>query len=433
MSVVDPVFVGEVELADHLPDLPRAHPDTTSSYVAAQLLVRFATEPLGITYLELPADPATLARRLWGEFGTQVGVRLAAIGAPVPPALPVSGVPLDEQQRAALPWLRTRAELLDEAPFASVVICSRDRTEGLARTLSAAAAMDYPRFEVVLVDNAPTGDGNRRLIEEGSWAAPVRYVAEPRPGLSWARNAGVHAAEGTLVAFLDDDEIPDRYWLAEYARAFAEVPSAGVATGLILAKSLDTAAERFFEDLGGHSKGRGYDRLVFDPASHAQQHPLYPLPPFGAGGNMCFRKDVLEAIGYFDVALGAGTPSRGGEDTAALADAMLAGYTLVWQPSAFVRHSHYPDFDGAARQLRGYGLGLTAFYTRMVLADPRRVSTLLRLAPKAVGDLLRPGETALGVRNTPGPDGLRRAQLSGLASGPLAYLRSRRHQRTLAA
>jgi hypothetical protein len=148
---------------------------------------------------------------------------------------------------------------------------------------------------------------------------------------------------------------------------------------------------------------------------------------------MCFRKDVLEAIGYFDVALGAGTPSRGGEDTAALADAMLAGYTLVWQPSAFVRHSHYPDFDGAARQLRGYGLGLTAFYTRMVLADPRRVATLLRLAPKAVGDLLRPGETALGVRNTPGPDGLRRAQLSGLASGPLAYLRSRRHQRTLAA
>jgi glycosyltransferase involved in cell wall biosynthesis len=425
VKVTEPVLIGEVDLAEGPPELPRVHPDANCRYMAVQLLVRFATEPLGVVNLNLPVHPETLWDRLWAEFGDRVAAR---VGGTTPVASPASGVAVP----AELPWLLSRKAVLEDAPRASVVICSRDRTDGLAKTLTAATAMEYPSFEVVLVDNAPTGDGTRRLVEAGSWAAPVRYVVEPRPGLSWARNAGVKAATGALVAFLDDDEIPDRHWLAEYARAFAEVPSAGVATGPILAKSLDTAAERFFETLGGHSKGRGFERVVFDQSSHARQHPLYPLPPFGAGGNMCFRKDVLDAIGRFDVALGAGTPARGAEDTAALADAMLAGFTLVWQPSAFVRHSHYPDFDGAARQLRGYGLGLTAFYTRMVLADPRRMAPLVRLAPRAVADLLRPGGTAVGVRTGPGPRGLRKAQLSGLASGPFAYLRSRRHQRSLA-
>jgi glycosyltransferase involved in cell wall biosynthesis len=428
-DVVDgPVLVTEVDLADLVSDWPvwstRSVP-SGQPWSAVHLLVRFASEPLGVVELPYPQDRAELAASVWRAFGAEVGTRMAAVGLTAPVALPDEGIGLREEQRRSLPWLRGREDALATGPTISVVICTRD-PDGLEVSLTAAAALDYPFFEIVLVDNASTTDAARRLVESRTWDVPVRYVVEPRPGLSRARNAGVRVATGDLVAFLDDDETPDRQWLAEYARAFHDVPDAGAASGLILARSLDTAAQRFFEGLGGHSKGRGFERRVFDQASHATQHPLYPMPPFGAGGNICFRREVLHAIGGFDEALGAGTFARGGEDTAAFADAMLAGFTTVWQPSAFVRHDHYDSFDGAAEQLRGYGMGLTAFYARMVAKDPHRSATLLRLAVRAIDDLRQPGRTLIGSHaQSTAPAGLRRAQWTGLLKGPVAYLRSR--------
>lgn len=427
-----PVLVADLELTGRFPSLPNRHPSADLPYAGVHLLVRLASEPLGILELGPPFDDEALAAAAWDAFDGAITQRLAAIGHLGPVRLSASGLDISTDDIARMPWVQQRRAILAEAPAISVVICTRGREEQLPASLDAIASLDYPDFELVLVDNAPKSEANRALIDGRRWDVPARYVVEPRPGLSWARNAGAHAATGSLVAFMDDDELPDVHWLAEYARAFAEVPDAGVASGLILPRTLDTAAERFFEGLGGHSKGRGFSRRVFDAPSHAAQHPLYPMPPFGAGGNMCFRRDVLDAIGYFDVALGTGTPSRGAEDTAAIADVMLAGHTAVWQPSAFVRHGHYPSFDGAANQLRGYGTALSAFYTRMLVEDPRRIGTLLRLLPTAIADVRRPGETLIGARSGPVLEGLRKAQLSGLASGPAAYLRSRSRQRKLA-
>ena len=75
---------------------------------------------------------------------------------------------------------------------------------------------------------------------------------------------------------------------------------------------LDTPAQRLYEQFGGHSKGRGLAAEVFDVASHARQHPLYPLPAFGVGASMAFDREALLRIGGFDVALGAGTPAGPG-------------------------------------------------------------------------------------------------------------------------
>jgi glycosyltransferase involved in cell wall biosynthesis len=421
-----PVLVAETELAEKLGELPTRPPAGRRPYVGVHLLVRFGSEPLGVLELPMPLDRRQLADVVWETYGEAVRSRLVAAGFTAPPTLPARGLGLPEEQRRSLTWLRGRAEALASAPPFSVVICTRDPGEDLEVTLSAAASLEYPNYEIVLVDNASETDTARRLVEGRVWGVPLRLVAEPRPGLSRARNAGARAAEGDLVAFLDDDETPDAHWLAEYARAFHEVPDASAASGLILPRSLDTDAQVFFESLGGHSKGRGFEQGVFDQASHVSQHPLYPMPPFGAGGNMCFRSDVLRSIGYFDEALGAGTRARGAEDTAAFADTMLAGFTTVWQPSAFVRHDHYESIGGAVNQLRGYGVGLTAFYTRMLVADPRRAWPMLRLLRRAVGDLRRPGTTLIGAQDGPARADLRRAQLTGLAVGPLAYLASRR-------
>src|SRR5690348_12347934 len=90
-------------------------------------------------------------------------------------------------------------------PSCSVVICTRDRPRYLERCLNALGALDYPCFEIVVVDNAPS-DGRTRDLAQRRQA---RYVVEPTPGLSRARNRGALESTGEIVAYLDDDAIVD--------------------------------------------------------------------------------------------------------------------------------------------------------------------------------------------------------------------------------
>ncbi|MEH3145235.1 MAG: glycosyltransferase [Methylobacterium frigidaeris] len=123
-------------------------------------------------------------------------------------------------------------------PRASVVIPTLDRPAALARALASAAGqagLGPGAFEVVVVDNSP--DANARAavaaLAAGS-AVPVRYVSEPRPGVSNARNAGVAAARGGWIAFLDDDEEAGPDWLSRLL-ATAETSGAGAVFGPVRA------------------------------------------------------------------------------------------------------------------------------------------------------------------------------------------------------
>jgi hypothetical protein len=193
---------------------------------------------------------------------------------------------------------------------------------------------------------------------------------------------------------------------------------------------LETDAQLWFEQFGGHSKGRGFTPDVFSPATAHRQSPLYPLPPFGAGGNMVFRPGVLERIGGFDTALGAGTPAMGSEDTLALMQVLVAGGTVAYQPSALVWHHHRRDLAGLRNQLVGYGTGLTAAYTSLLLRDPRLIRPLLRLAPTALRDTFGDSDRLAGLR-ADFPRGLVGANRRGLLTGPVKYLRSRLADRRL--
>jgi len=417
-----PARMIEAELTQPLPVLT---PDGDRQ--RAWVLARLYTEPVGACMLPIPDEgltPDQVAAALWGEMRKAVQDRYRAFGLPWPETLTGAGL---EAAPSEWPFLTRRAEVLADAPFISVVVCTRDRAEQLRTCLRWLQGQQYPRFEVVVVDNAPGGDDVPSVVAAWQGATPCRYVEEPRGGLSWARNAGAAAAAGEIIAFLDDDEEPDRHWLAGLAQGFARAGDIGAVTGNILPARLDTPTQELFEQVGGHSARRGFTPQVFAP--DGPQSPLFPLPPFGAGGNMAFRREVLARIRGFDVALGAGTPARGGEDTFALTMTMLAGYSIAFEPAAFVRHNHYSDLNGLTRQWHGYGTGLTAFYVALLRRRPGVLPRLIGLLPDAARYLRPANGDHKGVMGLP-PEVLRR-QRQGMISGPGAYVRSVRRQARL--
>jgi O-antigen biosynthesis protein len=423
--------VAETSAPARMMDLDLTEPLPAVSYDGqrrrAWVLGRLHGEPVGACIIGLDEEltPSQLGRLLWAELSDPVTKRFAEAGLPQPSALTGSGLTANPE---AWPFVLRRRGVLAAAPFISAVVCTRDRVDQLEACLNHLDQQDYPAFEVVVVDNAPTSDAVRNLVEARQDRMKYRYVAEPRGGLSWARNAGVAAAYGEIIAFLDDDEEPDRHWLAGLAGGFARGDDIGCVTGMIAPARLDTQEQWWFELAGGHSKGRGFSPAVF--SRHDPQSPLYPLPPFGAGGNMAFRRDALTRIGGFDVALGAGTPALAGEDTLALTLVLLAGYRIAYEPAALVRHGHYADLDGLARQLHGYGVGLTAYYMALLRHRPSVFPALLRLLPTAAG-YMRGGQDPDAVPHDL-PAELKRRQRRGMLAGPVAYAQSVRRQSRIA-
>jgi GT2 family glycosyltransferase len=389
------------------------------------VLARLHMEPVGVCIVNMGQEGLTsdqLAAALWPEFRELVSKRFAAAGLPVPRLLARDGLKADPE---AWPFVQRRLAMLPTAPFISVIICTRDRPDSVKNCLRHLVRQDYPRFEIIVVDNAPTSNAVRAFADAWHEDRPLRYVLESRPGLSWARNAGIAASSGEIVAFLDDDEEPDSQWLAGLACSFAQGADIACVSGMVLPARLDTEAQELFEQLGGHCLGRSFTPVVF--SAHGPQSPLFPLPPFGVGANMAFRRKALVEIGGFDVALGAGTPTLAGEDTLALTLILLAGYRIAYEPTALTRHYHREDLDGLGRQLLGYSVGLTAFYTALLLRRPRVLPQLLRLIPAALSYFRSAKTTSASTAVNPLAQ-LERRKRIWMLKGPTAYLRSRHMQ-----
>ena len=269
-----PDLVMEIELTEPLPTL--SDEEVRSR---AWVLPRLLTEPIG--WYAVPLNPGVtpdqLGALLWPRLRESLSKRFAAADMPEPGALTGKGLAVEADK---WPFLRRRREVLAKAPFISVVICTRNRPDKLAVCLDLVEQQEYPSFEVLVVDNAPSSDTVRILLKERRSRVEVRYALEPRRGLSWARNTGISETRGEIVVFTDDDVEPDIHWLASIASGFAQDIDIGCVTGIILPARLDTQAQHLFEELGGHSKGRGFSAEIF--SAYGPQNPLYPLPPFGA-------------------------------------------------------------------------------------------------------------------------------------------------------
>jgi glycosyltransferase involved in cell wall biosynthesis len=310
----------------------------------------------------------------------------------------------------------------------TVVICTRDRREGLTATLESLAKQSDRNFDVLVVDNSRDGGVARTPPDVNGLV--IRCCHEPKPGLSRARNRALAEVSSDLVAWIDDDEIADTDWIAWIRRGFATPQSPDAVAGVMLPAELETAAQVNFERYGGFNKGRGMEPLLLVARTPSVPDPFYPLPNFGAGGNMAFRTEVLRRIGGFDNQLGAGTLTHGGEETRALSLLLESGSTILHWPPAVTWHYHRRTDDALEKQFFGYSAGLTAFYMSMILTSPKYTLRILGFVPMGVKGIL-------ANRNRGEPDGppadfpehLLRAGRKGLFKGAWLYLREVRRQR----
>ena len=425
-----PAAVLDIELSDPLPTISAVGADGRR-VAQAWMLVRLHTEPIGALLVDVPKEgmrPADLAAAIDAELGRDLRPRLGRLSH----ERTLVPVPIDGIAPAAEPdFLRRRREVLANAPAITIVVCTRERPGALARCLDSLIVQRYPDFRILVVDNAPATGATAEVVRSAARRGPVEYLLERKAGLSFARNAAVAAAPGEILAWIDDDEVADPNWLAEIARALADHPEADVVSGVIVPAELETQAQLWFEQFGGHSKGRGFRPDVFGPATAHIQSPLYPLPPFGTGANMTFRPGVIERIGGFDTALGAGTPAMGSEDTLAFTQVLVGGGTIVYQPSAVTHHYHRRDLEGLHKQMVGYGAGLTAAYTSLRLRRPGLLWPLLKLAPGALRDLTGSDSPRVSTLRADFPRELLAANRRGMLAGPRAYLKGRRAARAM--
>jgi GT2 family glycosyltransferase len=289
---------------------------------------------------------------LWAEDRPVGQLRLLPDDDPVAAVSACSPAPFPEP---------APAQATSRPRTATVVICTRDRPDQLARCLAGLPRQSHPADEVVVVDSASRGRETRDVAR----AAGARYIREDRPGLDIARNAGMLAARSEIVAYTDDDTELHPQWLDRLVTAF-DANEVMAATGLVLPAELDTEAQWLFED--GWGFGRGFLRTDFGPSFYrANRSRGCPTWQFGAGANMAFRRTVPDAVGLFDERLDVGAAGCSG-DSEYWYRIVAAGWTCRYEPSAVVFHHHRKQMDGYRKQIfhymRGHVAALLVQYER---------------------------------------------------------------------
>lgn len=315
----------------------------------------------------------------------------------------------------------------ERGPSITVAVATLRNPVAALRTVEQILRSPYAPFDVVVVDN---DDDHRALANAFSERFPderrVRWVHEPRRGLSVARNRGLREAGGEIVVFTDDDVVVDATWLPAIARAFSADPEVACVSGAIVAAEMETPAQGWLEQYGGFNKG--FSRQVYDLDDNRRTTPLYPYDAgrFGSGANTAFRTAILREMGGFSEVLGAGTPTHGGEDIDVLRRVVTGGHRLVYEPAALVWHHHRRSYDALRRQLFRYGVGFSATVTKWLVEDGDVARDVVRRIPAGLHHVLHASSAKNQHKTAFYPSQLTWLERFGMLVGPIAYYRSRR-------
>lgn len=297
----------------------------------------------------------------------------------------------------------------------SIVVCTHERPADLRRCLDALLPLAAAGHEVLVVDNAP------RTAHTAEVAAryPFRYLLEPRQGLDHARNCGLRAAQHAIVAYTDDDAVPDAAWADAIAAPF-ESAVVGCVTGLVMPLELETPAQELFELYCAHR--RTFERVVLSAPAVAPATAGIA----GMGANMALRRDLALRLGSFDPRLDGGTPTCSGGDTDMFARVLDSGQQIVYTPDALVWHRHRREDEALRQCLFGYGVGLSSFLTKRLI-EARDWRAAIVGARWWLGPLVKAGQRRL--RNEPSlPLRLLLQEAAGMPFGPLRLRQATRQQ-----
>jgi GT2 family glycosyltransferase len=257
----------------------------------------------------------------------------------------------------------------------SIIVPTCDRPDDLRRLLESLLRQHTRhQLEIIVVDNRPASGRTRAAV--ASFPA-VRLVEEHRPGLSYARNAGILRATGSIVVATDDDVTAPATWIEKLVEPFSR-PEVMAVTGHVLPLQLETEAQCRFEAYGG--LGKGFAPFEADSRWLHSTRDAAPTWRLGATANAAFRASVFRdpAVGLMHEALGAGMPTGCSEDSYLFYRVLKAGGTLVYEPSAWVWHRHRESMDSLRRQIRAYSTGHVAYHLVTLMADGDR-RALIRL------------------------------------------------------
>ena len=429
-----PARVLEIELGQPLVPLSAYDEKTDHYYKRALCLIRLHTQPLGVIELQLD-EPETSAYKyaqpIWNTFAAKINAHLQQDNLPPVTRLDTSGLYSSSTPHC----IEERNRFFADAPFASVIVSTHERPEQLQQCLRSLASLHYPKYEIIVIDNAPVTNATADLIQQTyhdvSW---IHYIREDRPGASWARNRGIMAAQGEILAFTDDDTVVDPYWLIELVRAFRIADDVACVTGLAMPLELETPAQFWFEEYGEFSKN--VTPRIFDMAEYHPKMPLHPYTAgqFGSGVSTAFTAAFLESVNGFDPALGPGVPARAGEDLALFFQAVTHGHKLVYAPASLLYHLHRREYASLRQQIYNYGIGLSAYLTKSLFDNPRLIFDLIAKVPYGLYFTLSDRSPRNNKKSTHYPKELTRLELEGLLYGPFAYIQScrmRRHESLL--
>ncbi len=244
--------------------------------------------------------------------------------------------------------------MTEERPTISVVIVSLGRPQSLSLCLLGVARLVYSPYEIIVVADAAGIDAARSL----PFANALKLVRFDEPNISIARNRGITESAGEIVAFIDDDAVPEPMWLERLREAFA-LPDVSAVGGFVRGRN----------GISWQWRGRSVDHQGRAHALPVEgQQPVLPVSPEGhavktEGTNMAIRRSVLAELGGFDPAFRFFL-----DETDLNLRLAVQGHRTALAPAAEVHHAYGPSDlrrgDRAVRDLIAVGQSSMVFLRR---------------------------------------------------------------------
>ncbi len=228
----------------------------------------------------------------------------------------------------------------------SIAISTLNRPAGLVQCLDALLGSETKPAQIIIVDQSEDDSTEALVKQRQGRAIEIVYLRRPQHGLSASRNAGISCVSCPVVAFTDDDCVPDSGWIAAIGRTFASPAAPDAMTGRVLPLGQDEPGTYAV------SSRRSTARADFSGRA---------IPwVVGTGGNLAVKRQWFDRIGTYDERLGAGAPGKAAEDADLIYRLLKAGARIRYEPDAVIYHMR----QGRERRLSsrwGYGYGIGAF------------------------------------------------------------------------